>query len=476
MSLNSVVSRLVRAASGISADISDADLDAHVAQLLAQEAKAKETKWSELGLSGLLGNSMLAGRDEPDPSLPKPNKRFLASIIRTVDGHNSALLRSQAGSARQARQERMPDLPPSRGQPSSKRGGAGPAGRLFGGAMRDMSRNEPKRDDRGARRVREEGDHEIVEKVGRNDRRERSDRSKGKERERDERSHRSDHHHREDRTRDSERQDEEEDRHQSRRDKDRRGRERGLDRRDRKQERDRERDRDRRRYRHDSFDEDRPRKSRRSYSPDERSYRRSRHNDSDVEHLPPKSPKSSRHQSSSSKPPPPRNTPPPKPRSPSRSPSPSPPPPPKSKMDRYFEESYDPRLDFPTTVASEGIVQDVGWDNMLAVLKERGKKKRRQSPSLSDDESAPPPGILPRKRARSPDTALAKLERRERKAERKKRKDRRRDDSESEDEMERAWRKEKKAREKEEKGDDEGGLGGYEYTKKGGTRAWDVGK
>ncbi|ODN94714.1 hypothetical protein L198_04856 [Cryptococcus wingfieldii CBS 7118] len=470
MSLNSVVAKLVRAASGISQDISDADLDAHVAQLLAQEAKAKESKWSELGLSGLLGNSMLAGRDEPDPSLPKPNKRFLASIIRTVDGHNSALLRSQAEGARQARQERMPDPPPVRGQGSSRRGGAGPAGRLFGGAMRDMSRNEPKREDKGSRRAREERGHGREEREERNDRSARSDRNKGKERERDERSPRSDDYHREDRRR-SQRQDEDEDRYHSRRD--RRDREEHRHRRHHEEERDRERDRDRRRsrneeyrHRHDSSDEDRPRKSRRSHSPEDRSHPRSRHHDSGSTSLPSKSSKPAHHQSST--PLPPKDAPPPRPRSPSRSPSPSPPPPPKSKMDRYFEESYDPRLDFPTTVASEGIVQDVGWDNMLA--------KRRQSPSLSDDESAPPPGILPRKRARSPDTALAKLERRERRAERKKRKDRRRDDSESEDEVERAWRKEKMVREKEAKGDEEGDLGGYEYVKKGGTRAWDVGK
>ncbi|KAK4683472.1 hypothetical protein P7C73_g6788, partial [Tremellales sp. Uapishka_1] len=54
MSLNNVVNNLVRAAAGISPDISDADLDRHVAQLLAAEAKVKETKWSELGLSALL--------------------------------------------------------------------------------------------------------------------------------------------------------------------------------------------------------------------------------------------------------------------------------------------------------------------------------------------------------------------------------------------------------------------------------------
>lgn len=55
MSLNSVVNNLVRAAAGIPSDISDKDLDRHVAELLAAEAKRKEIKWSELGLGALLG-------------------------------------------------------------------------------------------------------------------------------------------------------------------------------------------------------------------------------------------------------------------------------------------------------------------------------------------------------------------------------------------------------------------------------------
>ena len=59
MSLNYVVNNLVRAAAGIPSDISDLDLDRHVAELLAAEAKEKEKSWSELGLSALLGG----GRD-----------------------------------------------------------------------------------------------------------------------------------------------------------------------------------------------------------------------------------------------------------------------------------------------------------------------------------------------------------------------------------------------------------------------------
>jgi hypothetical protein len=57
MSLNSVVNKLVRAAASVPTDISDTDLDAHVASLLAAEAKANESKWAELGLGAYLRDS-----------------------------------------------------------------------------------------------------------------------------------------------------------------------------------------------------------------------------------------------------------------------------------------------------------------------------------------------------------------------------------------------------------------------------------
>lgn len=60
MSLNSVVNSLVRAAAGVPADISDTDLDRHVAELLAREAKDRDAKWEALGLGGLMDSR---GRD-----------------------------------------------------------------------------------------------------------------------------------------------------------------------------------------------------------------------------------------------------------------------------------------------------------------------------------------------------------------------------------------------------------------------------
>lgn len=100
-------------------------------------------------------------------------------------------------------------------------------------------------------------------------------------------------------------------------------------------------------------------------------------------------------------------------------------------------------------------------------------------PSLSDDEPAPPPSILPRKRAYSPDTLAWKAERKGRKAAREERR-KRRGDIDSEDEGDRAKRRERRKEKEKEKanGEQQGGglLDGYEYTKKGSVREWDMGK
>lgn len=63
-------------------------------------------------------------------------------------------------------------------------------------------------------------------------------------------------------------------------------------------------------------------------------------------------------------------------------------PPIQSKMDRYFEKSYDPRTDLTGVlpIPTSGLVPDVGWDNMLAVLKEKGRKKRVQDDEQDVDD------------------------------------------------------------------------------------------
>jgi hypothetical protein len=69
----------------------------------------------------------------PDPNAPKPNKRFLASIIKTVDNHNSTVIRQQLEAASTARS--------NSGLGESSRSAAS---RMFGGAMRDVGRRPVK--------------------------------------------------------------------------------------------------------------------------------------------------------------------------------------------------------------------------------------------------------------------------------------------------------------------------------------------
>ncbi|EPQ60044.1 hypothetical protein GLOTRDRAFT_134807 [Gloeophyllum trabeum ATCC 11539] len=72
-----------------------------------------------------------------------------------------------------------------------------------------------------------------------------------------------------------------------------------------------------------------------------------------------------------------------RPRSPSSSPPPVPPPPPiESKMDKYFEASYDPRLDVAPLKVPEipatGLIDDAafeGWDAMLRLIELRRQDK-----------------------------------------------------------------------------------------------------
>ncbi|WWC64542.1 uncharacterized protein I303_107152 [Kwoniella dejecticola CBS 10117] len=479
MSLNSVVNNLVRAAAGISTSISDTDLDAHVAKLLADEAKARELKWSELGLTGLLGTS-LNRNESSDSNLPKTNKRFLASVIRNVDGHNSALLKAQAQAAYESRRRE------ERGESSRSSHRKQVGNRLFGGALRDVGRNSGGRhSSKGKERARE------------------SDRDRDHERDRNNLSMRTDvtHRDRSDRRR-REHEDEEDQqytRESSRRDHEREYRKSRDIIRDRSRDRDRDRDRHkgRPRERRDRGSQERDEQNREDQARHGVRTRNGDHTKEERDHARPAKndenntkPSRSRRRSESSESRTQLPSPSPLP-SPVCSRSPSPPPAPLSKMDKYFSTTYDPRLDF-ASIPKEGLIQDVGWDNMLAVLKEKGKKRRHQSPSLSDDIPAPPQGVLPSKRHL--DENEYDLESKAKKKERKERKSRQGWDSDDE-EREREKRKAKKKKEKErakEKEDEEkysnlkkeggatqatsGLLDGYRYVKKGGTREWDAGK
>ncbi|KNZ76304.1 hypothetical protein J132_10583 [Termitomyces sp. J132] len=75
-----------------------------------------------------------------------------------------------------------------------------------------------------------------------------------------------------------------------------------------------------------------------------------------------------------------------------------------SKMDKYFEESYDPRLDVAPlavpTVPKTGLINDAeyaGWDAMLELLrvrredKEEKRRLERLGVSMTSDRGLPPP-------------------------------------------------------------------------------------
>ncbi|KAG9005482.1 hypothetical protein FRB90_010369 [Tulasnella sp. 427] len=98
-SLSSVVSNLVRAQLGvsISSKVTDEDLDKHVADLLLQEAKQKEEKY--FGKEGVR-----AYYPEEPENKPRPNKRFLSAIIKTVDEHNAVIIEGQARAAASAKE------------------------------------------------------------------------------------------------------------------------------------------------------------------------------------------------------------------------------------------------------------------------------------------------------------------------------------------------------------------------------------
>ncbi|CAG8537284.1 5873_t:CDS:2 [Scutellospora calospora] len=88
--LDIVVNQLVRASVGgnIPSSLSDDDLDKYVADLIMKEASAKNNLYSKEGLRAYLPDTGTA-----PCNLPKTNKRFLLNVIKSVDGHNQALVK-----------------------------------------------------------------------------------------------------------------------------------------------------------------------------------------------------------------------------------------------------------------------------------------------------------------------------------------------------------------------------------------------
>ncbi|KAG1779598.1 hypothetical protein EV702DRAFT_1043530 [Suillus placidus] len=433
-SLSSVVSSLVRASMGtaVSSSITDDDLDRHVAELILREAKQKAESYGEVGIRAYLPTA-------PDPNAPRPNKRFLSSIIKSTDDHNKTIFRAQALAAQEIKREK--DERERRDRKARAEEAA---------AAERMRRRRPDHDehswDSRRERDRRRDKDQIREKEKSSGRRHKDDK--------DDDSHY--------RKRSSRR------RHQSRS----ASKEWDTDAKHRKSSRrspspDRASSSDNRQHRrHRRHDDDNPQKKRRhtsrSTSP--------RRNESPAQPIPEisvsrkrtrsvslsdddygKTTKQARHLSRRntrspsrssltspddeavefteevlpsfkgksgasdefSKPPPRTLSPFPPPRRPQhavassgsyhtvRSPSLSPPPLPSarlpSKMDKYFQDSYDPRLDVTTlpvpNVPATGLVSDAefeGWDAMLELIRQRredkAEKKRLERLGISKDK------------------------------------------------------------------------------------------
>ncbi|KAJ7170223.1 hypothetical protein C8R46DRAFT_896615 [Mycena filopes] len=101
-SLSSVVSNLVRASMGtsVSSQVTNEELDKHVAELILKEAKKKAERFGQDGIRAYLRSGV------SDSNAPKTNKRFLSSIIRSTDDHNKTILQAQALAAQELKRER----------------------------------------------------------------------------------------------------------------------------------------------------------------------------------------------------------------------------------------------------------------------------------------------------------------------------------------------------------------------------------
>ncbi|KAF5332621.1 hypothetical protein D9611_005162 [Ephemerocybe angulata] len=139
--LSSVVSNLVRAQMGTSLapTVTDEDLDREVAQLILKEAKKKAERYKQHGVHAYVAsrdvptlssslclrlrplpsfnvmamipaqdtNALPTARLNRDSNAPRPNKRFLTSIIKSTDDHNKTVLRAQAQAAQDLKLQRL---------------------------------------------------------------------------------------------------------------------------------------------------------------------------------------------------------------------------------------------------------------------------------------------------------------------------------------------------------------------------------
>ncbi|KAG6872764.1 hypothetical protein C0995_006803 [Termitomyces sp. Mi166 len=459
-SLSSVVSNLVRASMGTSVPgtVADEDLDRHVAELIMKEAKMKAERYGEHGIRALLRGA--GGSDSP---APRTNKRFLSSIIKTTEDHNKTVLRTQALAAQEQKRERDEQERRARRKRAQE---AAEAERMRRGKRREESWDRWDGRDREEERERKrKRDWERDwEEDGEEERERERERERRKKRHREREKRRSGRKNREREASRSRSRSPRPTKRRSRRERDEEEDDTRL--KSRKRSRSRSRRKEAQKYALDDIDSDTAphhhHSPRRSTSPiledmeygneeqDDEPQRQSttvrseetpyshtkskrRRTPSPTPPLPspshsrsrtrspspaPKSKSKHKHKSkraktsttsshtahtASPRPPSPSGSPPPLP---SGTPPPLPPSPAShlpSKMDKYFEESYDPRLDVaPLSVPSvpkTGLINDAeyaGWDAMLELLrvrredKEEKRRLERLGVSMTSDKGLPP--------------------------------------------------------------------------------------
>lgn len=336
----------------VSGTVTDEDLDRHVAELILKEAKQKAEQYGKDGIRAYLPSGY------SESNAPKANKRFLSSIIRSTDDHNKTILRAQALAAQEVRAERDEQERRERRARAEEAAAAERLRRLMGTSGRtDWAHNW----DRGERADRK--------------RRERSwERRSDYDEDEDEDEHRR-HRRRSDR-----REREHRHRHTSRLDPRRDGK---SDRHDEHSHRNGKQS--------DRHDEHSRRKGKQkasatvelhdTQSAPSRAPSKPKDHELAADDLPSRRPTPQAEPSvhttrssagSSRSPPPPVSSPPPLP----------PPPPLPSKMDKYFKDSYDPRLDVAPlavpSVPATGLISDdefAGWDAMLEIIRQRREDK-----------------------------------------------------------------------------------------------------
>lgn len=135
------------------ASIPDHELDAYIADLIVEKSKSTEAQTSGVGHSDAKTS---------EPRVPNTNKRFLASVIRNVEGHNQVVLRQQAAREDRGFEPQAQDSHASRvGEGSSSREPDTSSSKLRGWSDDSTDRRDRRERDRSDRQSDRQSDRGL---------------------------------------------------------------------------------------------------------------------------------------------------------------------------------------------------------------------------------------------------------------------------------------------------------------------------